>query len=256
MQDCARIFVSYAASRYFKVTPGCTNIMAWSAFLDYDSDVLFRLEKTLSADELSRAAKFRIAGDRNRYIAARGVLRKLLATRLGKDPRDLQFAYGPKGKPSLRHSDPSAPRLQFNVSHSHGLAVYAVARDRNLGVDVELARSGFDSEGIARRYFSAREMQELRSLPAEKRTIGFFNCWTRKEAYIKADGRGLEIALDSFDVTLLPGMPARFLRGVPAGWQLKSFVPAAGYVSALAYDGPPCEVEQGAFITASEIVQR
>lgn len=238
------------------MTPGSRNITVWSAFLDCDSDVLFRLEKTLSADELSRAAKFRLPGDRNRYVAARGVLRKLLATCLGKDPRDLQFAYGPKGKPSLRPSDPSVPRLQFNVSHSHGLAVYAVARDRNLGVDVELTRSSFDSEGIAGRYFSALEMQELRSLPAEERTIGFFNCWTRKEAYIKADGRGLEIALDSFDVTLAPGRPARFLRGVPTGWHLRSFVPAAGYVSALAYDGPPCEVEQMASIITSEIVQR
>jgi len=233
--------------------PDDESIYICSTFLDCDPDVLLRMERTLAPDELSRAAKFHLIRDRNRYIASRGILRELLATCLDKNPRDLEFVYGPTGKPSLRDSDQPTPRLQFNVSHSHGLAVFAIARDRNLGIDVEFIRPGFEGERIAERYFSAREVEELRRLPAEERTEGFFNCWTRKEAYIKADGNGLQIPLNSFGIALAPGVPARFLQGVPDKWHLACPTAPGGYVSALVYDGPSCEILQ---ITVDHAVEK
>jgi 4'-phosphopantetheinyl transferase len=212
------------------------------ASLDLDPEIISRFETTLSPDEKARADRFVNSIDRSRFVGARGILRCLLAPLLKIHPRELEFEYGEAGKPLLSLSNAGAPEVQFNISHSSGYGAFAVARGRSVGVDIEQVRRDYESERIAERYFSAREVEELRGLPPEQRPEGFFNCWTRKEAYIKADGRGLQIRLDTFDVTLAPGKPAAFLRGVADRWHLACPASPRGYALALVYNGPPCDV--------------
>jgi 4'-phosphopantetheinyl transferase len=211
-------------------------IHVWHAWLDRDAEALKQLESTLSPDEIARANRFHFAKDKNHYIAGRGLLRALLGKYLGEAPVSLEFSYAEHGKPALAGAN-AASGLSFNLSHSGGLAVYAFAKARNLGIDVERIKPDFVSEDIARRYFSAREVNDLFSLPPEKRPEAFFDCWTRKEAYLKARGAGLQIPLDSFSVSVLPGQPAEFLGGVDLCWHLAVSVPADGYLAAVAYDG-------------------
>jgi 4'-phosphopantetheinyl transferase len=217
-------------------------IHVWHAALDRDEKMIRQLESALSLSEKARAARFHFANDRNRFIAARGLLRELLGKYLHQPPASLEFSYGKHGKPFLSGENLSS-ELSFNLSHSAGLAVYAIAKKRNLGIDVEHVRPEAAGEDIAGRYFSAREVSDLRSLPPDARVQGFFHCWTRKEAFLKATGMGLQIALDSFAVSLLPESPAEFLSGVEPQWQLAAYHPVEGYVAALVYDGAPCSLK-------------
>jgi 4'-phosphopantetheinyl transferase len=216
-------------------------IHVWQASLDRTGDVVGRLESALSPDEKARADRFHFVNDRNRFVVARGLLRELVGKYLQQDPASLAFSYGQHGKPSLSGEHASSG-LCFNLSHSAGLAVYAIARGRNLGIDVEHVRPESAGAEIAERYFSAREVSDLRRLLPEARVEGFFHCWTRKEAYLKATGMGLQIPLDSFAVSLLPEKPAQFLEGVDPRWHLAAYQPAEGYVAAVAYDGAPCPI--------------
>jgi 4'-phosphopantetheinyl transferase len=217
-------------------------IHVWDAALDREEKVLRRFEATLSLEEKARADRFHFANDRNRFVVARGLLRELLGRYLHKAPDGLEFSYGEHGKPSLAGANVSSG-LCFNLSHSAGLAVYAIARERNLGIDVEHAQPDSAGDEIAKRYFSGREVSDLRSLPLEARVEGFFHCWTRKEAYLKATGMGLQIPLDSFSVSLLPEKPAQFLGGVEPRWHMAAYHPAEGYVAAVVYDGPPSSIK-------------
>lgn len=217
-------------------------IHVWDAALDREEKVLRQLESTLSPEEKARADRFHFVNDRNRFVAARGLLRELLGRYLQQPPASLEFSYGKHGKPFLSGENASSG-FSFNLSHSSGVAVYAVAKERNLGIDVEHVRPESAGENIAQRYFSAREVNDLRTLPPEARVDGFFHCWTRKEAYLKATGMGLQIPLDSFAVSLLPDRPAEFLEGVEPRWRLAAYDPAEGYVAALAYDGAPCRIQ-------------
>jgi 4'-phosphopantetheinyl transferase len=160
----------------------------------------------LSPDELSRAARFVFETHRRRFAAARCLLRELLGELLETAPAELRFEYGAAGKPALAWPKTA---LRFNVSHSGDQAVFAFAHDVEIGVDIEEARD-VDHAAIAQRFFSPAEGEALRGLPAERRSRAFFEIWTRKEAFVKARGGGLTIALDSFDVSL--GEPARLLR--------------------------------------------
>jgi len=200
-------------------------IHVWRASLSADEATLRSLEATLADQERERARRFIFARDRDRYIAARGVLRDLLGKYLRRAPESIEFVYGPYGKPDIA-SAASRPEIRFNLSHSHGLVVVAIGREREVGIDVEMIRPDFASEAIAKRYFSAKEIDELSKLPAELRTEGFFLCWTRKEAYIKAKGDGLQIPLDSFDVSLSPGRPATLSSVDERRWGIKSFTPS------------------------------
>ena len=206
--------------------------------LDGTTQTAAAMERLLSEGERQRARRYATERHRRRYIVARAGLRRLLAERLGIRPEAVELAYGRNGKPAL------APRLastgwRFNLSHSDGLAVYALARGREVGVDVEAARPLDAGDDIAARYFSQREIQEYRALAARDRPVGFFNCWTRKEAFVKALGVGLSLHLDRFDVSLAPGVPARLLRVDPgladcSAWRLVAFSPLPGFVGALA----------------------
>ncbi|MCC6299524.1 MAG: 4'-phosphopantetheinyl transferase superfamily protein [Anaerolineales bacterium] len=158
-------------------------------------------ENALSAEERQRAAKFHFEEDRRRYIVSHASLRGILARYLSVEPIQLKFSVNEYGKPFLADRE-----LEFNLSHSGEYALVAVTRGRNIGVDVEQIRAEVEIEELASRNFSPREVSELMALPPAQRIIGFFNCWTRKEAYIKAQGLGLSLPLDSFDVSL--GEPA------------------------------------------------
>lgn len=208
-----------------------------AARLDVPADVVRAEATVLSHSERRRADRFAFASDRTRFIVARATLRHLLAQRLGVQPTDIEFVYGEQGKPALSARFEDA-NLSFNVSHSDDLAVFAFSSAGDIGVDVEAVRWFADSDDVAARVFSAAERQAYAALDSLHRPVGFFNCWTRKEAFIKALGDGLDRSLDSFDVSLAPDEPAKILRvedtpGERCGWSVESFVPAPGFVAAV-----------------------
>jgi 4'-phosphopantetheinyl transferase len=175
------------------------------------------------------------------FIVARAVLRMILGRYLQIEPKQVQFSYGYHGKPELaeRLGD---TELRFNLAHSHELALYAFTRGREIGVDIEYLRFIPDAEQIAASFFSAGEIAALQALPANQRQMAFFACWTSKEAYVKAVGKGLALPLDQFEVSLAPGEPAGLLnvKGAPGEaprWSLNTWTPAPGYVAALAVKG-------------------
>jgi 4'-phosphopantetheinyl transferase len=179
----------------------------------------------LSPDECERAARFHFDRDRAHFIAARSMLRQILGEYLNMPPESIAFELNRYGKPAVQG-------IFFNVSHSAGLAVYAVSRTRELGVDVEKIDPSVEILKIAERFFAPAEFAALRALPEHFQCDAFFNCWTRKEAYVKALGGGLSIDLASFQVEFAPGKPAAFLRGAD-GWELESFQTEPGYAAAV-----------------------
>jgi 4'-phosphopantetheinyl transferase len=206
----------------------------WLAWLDVERQERTRLSSYLSKDEVSRVERFVFPRDRDHFIVARGRLRELLGKYLHCPPNAVQFKTGRYGKLSLLDD---RDLLRFNLSHSHGVALYGFCMGRELGIDTEKIRPGFAAEGIAERYFSAAEQRELAGVPKELRDTAFFLCWTRKEAYIKAHGDGLQIPLDSFDVSLKPGEPET-LRSLDSGrWNMRSFAPAPEFVAAIIVEG-------------------
>lgn len=216
-------------------------VHVWRSELDLSEAELRKLAKTLALDEQARAARFRFPRDRRRFIVARGVLREILARYLDRDPAKLQFCYAPFGKPALT-SNSGGDGLRFNVSHSHGFALYAVSFHRELGVDLECIRTNFPWEPIAERFFSPEEIDALHSVPRDLRYEAFLNCWTRKEAFVKARGGGLSLRLDRFSVSLIPGEPAVLLKTEDnpleaSRWGLEQLAPRSGYVAALAAEG-------------------
>ncbi len=214
----------------------------WAAALDPAPERVEALGRTLSADEWTRARRFKFEIHRRRFVAGRGVLRALLGDYLGVAPERLAFTYGERGKPDLAPSLQTPRPLFFNLSHSHELALVGVTRAREVGVDVEHLKPMSDLLRIAERFFAPEETAALLGLPATEHERAFFRCWTRKEAYLKAVGVGLAAPLDSFLVTLAPGEAARMLslRGDAAAgerWRLAHLEPAAGYLGAVAVEG-------------------
>lgn len=183
------------------------DIDLWLWSLD-QPDLLPALSRLLSADEQARASRFVRPGDTERFVVGRGKMRDILANYTGSSADALSFSYGPQDKPDL-HDGPA-----FNLSHSDGWAALVVAPNASgniqLGVDIEAERAVED--GVAARFFSANEYATLCALPTRDWKGGFYRCWTRKEAVIKAAGSGLSTPLDSFDVILAPGDPARITR--------------------------------------------
>lgn len=196
----------------------------------------------LSQDEQIRAKYFKFERDRKRFIVGRGLLRVILSRYLDMSPEQLLFCYGNHGKPRLADIyDRDVPL--FNLSHSHGYAIYAITYGRELGVDLEYIRFIPDADQVAKMFFSPLENFIYSSLPPNKRIEAFFNCWTRKEAYIKARGDGFSHFLDQFDVSLTPGEPAQLLNANDdpekvLKWSLRELIPVEGYKAAIAIEGP------------------
>lgn len=220
---------------------GRDEVHVWRATLDETPSRIDSFLHTLAADERTRAERFYFPRDRERFIVARGVLRAILGLYSNRAPECVSFSDGSHGKPALAWESGGAA-IRFNISHSHGVALYAVTRAREVGIDVEFIRSDLEVEQIAERFFSHHEIATLRALPTDLRESAFFRCWTRKEAYIKAKGEGLSLPLDQFEVSLTPGEPAALLStqrdpNEAQRWSLQELTPAPGYAAALAVEG-------------------
>jgi 4'-phosphopantetheinyl transferase len=226
---------------------GPGEIHIWAVRLDPPPERVERLGRLLQPDEHQRANRFRFDQHRRQYVVGRGALRTLLGAYLEVRPEDVRFSYGPRGKPFL--APPlDAGRLFFNLSNSNELALVGFLRGVEIGVDVEHLRPMPDCEQIAERFFSESERAVLRGIPRPVKEEAFFNCWTRKEAYLKAVGEGLAAPLDSFAVTLAPGEPPRMLTlegdaGRAARWFFHHLRPAEGYLGAVAVEGGAWDVK-------------
>lgn len=215
-------------------------VHVWRVDLGLEAAYLRRLEQNLSADERERASRFRFARDRARFVGARGLLREILALYLYASPGRLSFSYGAHGKPFLagEHST-----LRFNVSHSFDAMLLAIAHMREVGVDIEGVRnSGFAMNELGETVLSEPEKQALAQFRGEDRRTNFLRFWTLKEAYIKADGRGVSLPLERIDVSAPEGLVAMLdettgeWRTCPR-WELRTLAPVPGYVAALAAEG-------------------
>ena len=153
------------------------------------------LRNWLSGDERERAAAFHFESHRAAYIAAHGVLHDVVARYVGIDRAGITFATDGAGRPSLAER---AAGVDFNLSHAGDAVLVAVAAGQSVGVDVEEISSAPDTMALAERFFAREEIDEIRSSPEGR--AAFFGCWTKKEAVVKAIGRGLSIPLDSFVV--------------------------------------------------------
>lgn len=217
------------------------DVHVWCADLDQAGSSVQELTAILSEDEQIRAEKFRFAQHRHRFIAARGILRKVLGFYLGIQPSELQFIYSSRGKPALTKTC-NAKKLSFNLSHSQGLALYGITYDANIGVDLEYIRPMSDVEKIVGRFFADNESNLFQKIPDHEKLVAFFNAWTGKEAYLKATGEGLAGHLDQIEVSLIPEEPAKLLsikgnKEAAEGWCLKTLTPATSYVATVAVEG-------------------
>jgi len=219
-------------------TLGPDEVHVWRAALDVAGERVHGLLETLSPDERARSQRLRRG--RERFVVARGVLRVILARYLGTSPARLMFRTTANGKPELAGAWANA--LAFNISHSEGLALYAVSRQRAVGIDVERIRPDVAEESIAERFFASSETQAIRALPLDRQAQAFFACWTQKEAILKAIGCGLTARLDQYEVSVSTDEPAAILR-LPSNpeaagpWSLRRLRPGAGYAAAVAIKG-------------------
>ncbi|MCX7571083.1 4'-phosphopantetheinyl transferase superfamily protein [Tumebacillus sp. DT12] len=223
------------------------DVHVWRIELVQSDAVVERLYSLLSADELAKANRYRFEKDRRAYTVGRGALRILLGRYLEVPPRELRFVYGEHGKPML---DPEARHgtVPFNLSNSKDLALVGITLNREIGVDLEYGRDLSDMEMIVERFFSQGEIDVLLNLPQEQRHAAFYECWSRKEAYLKALGSGLAQPLGSFTVTLAPGEPARLLDVVddPAEvrrWGMQELDVHPEYGAAICVEGQEFELK-------------
>ena len=210
----------------------------WLAELDVADEQLALLKQPLSDDERERAGRFRFEHDRRHYMVARGILRMLLAHYTNRRAESIRFTYNAHGKPALADSQ----LCRFNISHSHGWAIYGFTVDREIGVDIERIRPDFAGMDIAQRFFSKAEVEALRRVAEADRTKAFFNCWTRKESFIKAKGLGVFLGLHTFAVTLAPGEKPALLSHDPdpeasQRWKMFELQAPDGFVGAAAVEG-------------------
>lgn len=218
-----------------------SNIHMWHASLDVPVATFNSLSKTLTADEQQRAERLYFKRDRRYFIVCRGILRSILGNYLGFGADQLQFCYGENGKPAVQGQQ-CLRAVRFNLSHSNGEALFVFTLKSEIGVDIEKIRYMPDMDQIAKHFFSVREYELFYSLPKRNKQEAFFNCWTQKEAFIKATGDGLARPLNSFTVSFVPGEVPISLNTYgdtkdTAQWSLHRFMPKPGYVSALVIEG-------------------
>jgi 4'-phosphopantetheinyl transferase len=214
----------------------------WSAPLEKSQETLDYYASLLSREEKARATKYVFRRDQVHFVLCRGILRELLGGYLSVPGKSVEISIAPGGKPLLPHGTQNGD-LRFNLSHSHGLAIFAFTNRQDVGVDTELIREDIDAEEIAQRYFSNEERAEFNGLTSAERARGFFLCWTRKEAYLKARGDGLiKVPLDSFSVSLSPDAPARLSSADADRWSLHSLEISKGWAAALVVQGTPARI--------------
>jgi 4'-phosphopantetheinyl transferase len=213
-------------------------IHVWIAELDQSVNQVREFEEILALEERRRAERFHFENDRNRFIVGHGILRRILGRYLGIEPCLLKFFRGAFGKLYLPN-DLNSRLINFNISHSGTIALFAFTRNREIGVDVEKVRPIANMDQISKLFFSKRENTVFQMLPSSQKTKAFYNCWVRKEAFIKAMGMGMFRPLDTFEVSLVPGKPAKLLSNseksrAASRWTIYDIRATNGYVSAIA----------------------
>lgn len=214
----------------------------WRAIVDIPAPRLQVFWETLNNEEQERAERFRFAQHRTRFIATRGILRCLVGQYLDRLPHDIEFGTGHKGKPFIENY--VSPKLHFNISHSHKVALFAFSHDSEVGIDVEGPNPRLDYKAMAKRIMSKQEQRWIQSLPNAKQKFAFMVCWTRKEAFVKAHGTGLMFPLRDVTVTFLPNQPASLVKIENPKlnsqiWSLHPIDARAQYVGALVVAGQP-----------------
>jgi 4'-phosphopantetheinyl transferase len=225
---------------------GADEAHVWRASLDQPASAIEKLAPLLSRDEYQRAERFRRTTDRQRFIAGRGILRKIISAYLAFAPNEVQFTYNEYGKPFIS-TDQNRCGLSFNLSHSNGVALYAIARGRRVGIDVEYMRDDFATLEVAERFFSKDELEALKAVACDQRTKAFFNCWSRKESYIKAIGMGVSYPLDGFTVSLDVTPALLKVDGdatEAARWKMYGLDPGEEYAAALIVENPPVSIRR------------
>jgi 4'-phosphopantetheinyl transferase len=211
-------------------------VHVWRANLDQAPVNLDPLWELLQPDEHDRAARFRFPRDKRRFVARRGVLRQILSAYTGEKPGALRLVYGKFGKPALAPTS-AAAGVGFNLSHSAGLVLYAVASKREVGIDTERIVPEAVTQPLIERLMSTSEISVFQSLPQSAQSKAFFDCWTRKEAYLKGLGVGLQVEPASFAVSLRPGEPAALLEGTDHDWSLQALALNEEYSATVAVKG-------------------
>ncbi len=216
-------------------------VHVWRVDLEASSAVVQRCEAVLSPAERTRAQRYVFERDRRRWTIARAALRHLLSRYLNTEPTQFEFALNEFGKPSLT-TPYKEMNIEFNLSHSAEIALYAFTRNRLVGIDVEYMRTDLDYDGMARHSFSVQEQHILSHLVGEEKRRAFFRGWTCKEAYAKALGKGFSQAFDQFTVSLLPSQPLALLRQNEdqrelTRWSFMELNAGPGYTGALVVEG-------------------
>jgi 4'-phosphopantetheinyl transferase len=222
-------------------------VHVWCVSLEVSDPQSGLLLEILSPEERQQAGRMRFGHVRQRFVARRAALRRVLGRYLNARPEAIRFERGAYGKPSLALPW-AGSRIRFSAAHSGGLGLAAVSLEADLGIDLEQIRPIADYQNICRRYFAPQEQEALRRLPETERLAAFFRAWARKEAILKAIGTGLSLGLDQVVVPLEPGPApgAISIQGSTAAakrWRLEDLQPAAGYEAALAGPAGPWRIE-------------
>jgi 4'-phosphopantetheinyl transferase len=231
------------------------HVQLWAASLNEFFEKAPRLGLLLSPQEMARADEFKLPEDRNRYVVRHGLLRLILSRYLQQPASAIEFRQGTHGKPEIQSGGTDQPPF-FNTSHSSEIAVCAISRSCPLGVDVERIQEIPEMEAIAKRFFSSREARTLMALPLNLRLQAFYNCWTRKEAFLKATGEGIAENLAKVEVTLAPDDKPGVVSlsgdlGAHEQWQLQPFSPAHGYLGCVAYRSAPLILSEWSVTSAA-----
>lgn len=221
---------------------GPDDVHIWRAKLDVNPAVLRSLNRTLAPDEVERARRFRFVLHRNLFAAARGILRHILSSYVTTPPHALLLRSGASGKPCMADTEHG---VHFNLSHSGTQALYAVAR-REVGIDIEQIDARFATPEIVERVFTSGEFAELHSFPASMRERAFFDCWTRKEAYLKGRAEGLSLPLNKLEAWSTRD-EFRVLFSGGQAWSLYPLKAAAGYSAAVAVAGGCADIKYFTF---------
>ena len=221
-------------------------VHVWRASLDVTTVELESLLGSLSVDELARAERFHFERDQKRFIAARGILRKILGSYLNKHPGKICFEYGAHGKPMLVH-EAGDENICFNLSHSGSLALYAVTLRKKIGIDIENIRDDISIGQVAGQFFSQNEISSLEKIDINKRSGLFFQYWTRKEAFLKARGEGISFPMEQCDVSLISGgllspVTVQDNNTEISSLYVQDLFPGNGYAAAIAIEDSDCNI--------------
>lgn len=218
-----------------------TVVHLWTACIDRPSGQIARLERILSEDELTRAARYRLSVHRDRFVAGRAIRRLILAQYLDRPPEAIRFSTGAHGKPFI--DSESTDGVRFNDSDSHRLAVVAVTWGRDIGVDIERVESNPHADRIVEMFGTSSERNLYRQMPDAERALAFHRWWTAKEAWLKTVGTGLLTPLNTFTVSFSADRPLHLLDvegdlSPVRRWTFEALSPAPGFVGTVVVDGP------------------